>query len=136
VALAALLAALAALAAACGSDAPKPGPQAQVQAYFEAVRTRDAGRLCDLLTDQGLLELVRLEEHRGRPCEQVAADLLRSAIPVRQVRVKNVQITGDRATVSLSGKAPPYDGSAILVRTGDGWRFDFPPAILTRLPNG
>jgi hypothetical protein len=106
--------------------------EAVVDDYFAALARGDARAVCGLLTAAGRLALTQLPEgERPASCEGAARQLGRDTLRIRQPRLRDFQPSGRTATARITSDRPRYD-SGVLLRMDEGWKIDYPPAVLSK----
>jgi ketosteroid isomerase-like protein len=118
-----------------GDDDETPDVRATVDAYAQAVRTKDYQRQCDDLLADELLETLR---SAGLPCEVALRQGLRD---VRRptLEVRGIEVSGDQALARVHTDAanqPPADVTMRLVKQASGWRVASLAAAQPQPPEG
>jgi hypothetical protein len=139
---AALVALLALALAACGEDqsqtafdgnADAGDPETVVQRYYAALARGEGPTACGLMTPAAALGMKQLPEgERAGSCEQAVTVLARDAIPIRRPQLRNLQISGRSATVTVTSKNPRYASDVVLRRDAHGWKLAYPPGFVSR----
>jgi hypothetical protein len=122
----ALLVAIAALAAAlpgCGPLGGKSDTDAAGDAVTELIAARnqrDFGAVCDLIAEQQLAKFRRA----GTTCEKALPHLAKKGTTTT-IRIEQVRVSGDRATVDATVSQTGGAGNAqtiLLVKEGGDWK--------------
>jgi len=117
-----------------GSGAATADPQTLVTRYFEALGDGDGAIACSLLTEPAQEELIQLPEgERAGSCEQAVAQLAQATtLRVRSPRLRDLRVSGQTATATITSRRPQYSSGVLLRREGGGWKIGYPPAVLSR----
>ena len=117
-----------------GTTATSDDAEIVVRRYFAAFARGDARTACALMTkvaQRGTQQLPPGE--LADSCEGATKELRRDAIVVPRPQVRDVRISGDRATARVTSKDPPFDSAVLLRRDDGGWRIAFPVAVVSKL---
>lgn len=98
-------------ASACGGD--DKSDEEQIRDVIELVNAKKK-EACDNLSDKYLRDVIGGDKD---DCEKQVGETPRNA-----VKIKNVKVDGDRATVS--GDIQGGSGRIFLVKEGDDWKLD------------
>ena len=116
----------AALAAGCGGGGVSDEDQVRdvVTSFVQAGKDRDAAEACSLLAADQLKVVEQLGGGAG--CEQVLGGFLAKANAVgTDLKIEDVRVEGDRATVDATVKAAgssPKAESILLVKEDGEWK--------------
>jgi hypothetical protein len=124
----ALLAAIALLAApVAGCDAPVVGGKSDTDAagdtlteLIDARNRRDFGAVCDLIAEQQLAKF----RQAGTTCEKALPRVAKKDTTIT-IRIEQVRVSGDRATVDATVSQTGGAGNAqtiLLVKEGGDWK--------------
>jgi hypothetical protein len=143
-AVAAAIVAAAALAS-CGRDggedgsskhaegASGPAPEVVLSRYYAALARGDGRTACALLTPAARDAMKELPEgSRASSCVGAVALLARSDIPLRDVQVADLQVSGTQATARVTSRTPAYESGVLLSRGAAGWRLAYPPGGVSK----
>jgi ketosteroid isomerase-like protein len=116
----------AALLAGCGGGGGSDEQQVRdvVTSFVQAGKDRDAAKACSLLAEDQVKVVQRLGG--GGSCEKVLGGILSQAASTgSDLKIEDVRVEGDRATVDATVKAAgsaPKPESILLVKESGEWK--------------
>ena len=112
---------------ACGDGAGKERAiRKTVESYYAAFAAKDAASVCGSMSDSAKRQMDEAPGTAGKGCEQVMRLVFSSVGSrldvLREARVADVAINGDRATATVDFRNQA--GRLGLVREGERWKVD------------